>query len=123
MGELFFGKMFGFMRDREDHESWIAHMDTLMPVLCIVSVAPSYTRSPILISSILNPVVRKALTSIEHIAGAAKSCVADRVSGDVEQAGGARRDLMQQFLDIKREKGEKVDFGMGEVQAEVYTAL
>ncbi len=124
VGELFFGKMFGFMANREDHKSWIAHMDTLLPVLCIVAVAPSYTRSMILMSSVLNPVVRKALAAIDHIASAARTCVAERVNIDIgEIKGESRRDLMQQFLDIKREKGEKVDFGTGEIHAEAYTAL
>ena len=123
VGTLFFGKMFGFMSERADHESWIASMDTLLPVLCTVAVAPTYTRPLILMSSILNPVVRKALKAVDHVADAARNCVAARVNEDIEQAKGARRDLMQQFLEIKREKGEKVDFGNGEVEAEVYTAL
>ena len=122
VGELFFGKMFGFMANREDHKSWIAHMDSFMPLLCIVAVAPSYARSLILMSSVLNPVVRKALASTVHIADAARSCVDVRASSDVEEAkGGSRRDLMQQFFEIKREKGEKVDFGTGEIQAEAMT--
>ena len=111
------------MSERADHESWIASMDTLLPVLCTVAVAPTYTRPLILMSSILNPVVRKALKAVDHVADAARNCVAARVNEDIEQAKGARRDLMQQFLEIKREKGEKVDFGNGEVEAEVYTAL
>ena len=59
VGELFFGKMSGFMVNRGDHKSWIAHMDTLLPVLCIEAVAPSYTRSLFRLSSVLNPVVRQ----------------------------------------------------------------
>lgn len=124
VGELFFGKMFGFMANREDHKSWIACTDTFMPVLCIVAVAPSYARSLIMMSSVLNPVVRKALAAIGQIADAARSCVVERAGSDVEEAkGGSRRDLMQQFFDIKRDKGEKVDFGTGEIQAEAMTAL
>ena len=124
VGELFFGKMFGFMSNREDHQSWISSLDTLMPVMCVVAVAPSYTRPLILLSSALNPVARKALEAIDRIAIAAKSCVAERMDNDLEHAKeGSRRDIMQQFLELKQEKGEKVDFGIGEVQMEANTAL
>ena len=75
-------------------------------------------------SSMLHPVARKALTAMANIATASKECVDDRVNQDVENAPGkTRRDLMQQFLDIKREKGDKVDFGIPEVKAEAHTAL
>lgn len=124
IGELFFGKMFGFMSKRKDHESWIRSLDTLMPTMCTVAVAPSYTRPLIFMSAIINPQARKALSALNQIAGAARNCVAERLQRDMDKSEGpSRRDIMQQFLDLKRDKGEKVDFGIGEVQSEIYTAL
>jgi Cytochrome P450 len=124
VGELFFGEMFGFMRKRKDHESWINSLDTLMPTICTVAVAPSYMRPLIWMSAIFNPQTRKAASALNRIGEAARKCVTERLQRDIEKdQGPSRRDIMQQFLDLKREKGEKVDFGIGEVQLEVYTAL
>ena len=124
IGELFFGQMFGFMRQSEDHESYIKSLDTLLPVLCTVAVAPSYTSPLILMSSILNPMVRKALKAVDHIAAAAQRCVNQRTKENSEESVGLRRrDPMQQLLDIAQGKEEKVDFDVGEVQYEACVAL
>lgn len=115
--------MFGFMERKEDHQDWIKSLDIMMPPLCITGVSPTYVRPLILCSAITIPSARQALKAIEHIAAAAKGCVAQR-STDFELNGMVpRQDLLQQLFDIKKEKGEKVDFGVPEVELEAYVAL
>jgi cytochrome P450 len=63
------------------------------------------------------------LKAIDHIAAAARSCVAERRAKADQDDSSARRDLLQQLLGIVQEKGEKVDFGIGEVEYEAYVAL
>ncbi|KAH8896794.1 cytochrome P450 oxidoreductase [Thozetella sp. PMI_491] len=122
IGELYFGNMFGFMKSRHDHGRFIASLDTLMPPLCQVAVAPTYARPFILGSSVLIPAVRKALDSVNNIAKAARSCVAERC--DALAAGAQpRSDLLQQLLDIRQAKSDKVDFGIPEIQQEAYVAI
>lgn len=127
IGELFFGQMFGFMQNREDHRSYIASLDTLMPVMCTVAVAPTYARTMILMSSIVNPVVRRGLRAVGHIAGAAKACVLQRVDRNTSIESGEalpRRDMLQQLLDlIGKEKRTNIDYDIPEVQAEAHTSL
>ncbi|KAK6369088.1 hypothetical protein LTR64_007248 [Lithohypha guttulata] len=124
IGELFFGQMFGFMDKEEDHKSYIACMDALMPVLLQVSLAPQYYRPFIFMSSALSSTVRKALKSFDVITNAAKECVARRVDNEAKVVEEAKRnDIMQQLLDIVHEKGDKVDFKIGEVQFEAFAAL
>lgn len=125
IGELYFGRMFGFMEQRTDYQSYIESLDTLLPLLTVASVAPSYTRPIILASAIINPAVRKGLRAIDHIAAAAKACVNKRAQ-DLAAGGegtAIRRDLMQQLFEIARAKGDKVDFGHGEITYEAYVGL
>ncbi|RDL41768.1 uncharacterized protein BP5553_01747 [Venustampulla echinocandica] len=124
IGELYFGRMFGFMEHRHDHESYIASLDALMPTLCIASVAPKFTRPVIFLSSVLIPSVKIALKALDHIAAAAKSCVTQRFA-DAEGSFDTvkRRDILQQLMDIRKEKGPKLDFGLSEIELESYSAL
>src|SRR5262245_51909885 len=114
--------MFGFMKNSHDHGMFIASLDTLMPPLCHVAVAPTYARPFILGSSVLIPAIRKALDSVNNIAKAARSCVAERC--DAIAAGAQpRSDLLQQLLDIRLAKSDKVDFDIPEIQQEAYVAM
>lgn len=123
IGELYFGRMFGFMEDRTDHGSYIASLDALLPVLTITALAPTYTRPILFAMSALSPKIRKALSAIEHIAQAARDCVSSRSNalsiGNID----LRKDLLAQLFHISKEKGEKIDFGIGEIQYEAYVAL
>ena len=96
----------------------------MLPVICVAAVAPVYMRPLIYLSCASHPVARKAITAVGSIAKATQTCVAERMHSDLQQGKGQpRRDMMQQFLDLKREQGEKVDFGTGEVESEICTAL
>lgn len=75
-------------------------------------------------SAVLSPAARRAFKAIDHIADAARSCVADRLAYPATtEDGKPRRDLLQQLLGIIDTKGEKVDFGIQEVEYEAYVAL
>jgi cytochrome P450 len=114
--------MFGFMRNRHDHEDFIASLDILVPSICSIAVAPSYIRPLILATAFLSPSVRKALKAIEKITQAAKACVIRRCDAIVSGQQ-PRQDLLQQLLQIRDDKGEKVDFDIPEIQLEAYVAM
>ena len=121
--ELYFGRMFGFMENAQDHEFYIGSLDTLIPMVTTAAVAPTYVRPFIFTSALFNPVARKALKALDHIAAAARSCVAERRAKAISEAGAGRRDLLHQLLGIVQEKGQKVDFGIPEMEYEAYVAL
>ncbi|CEJ86201.1 hypothetical protein VHEMI04037 [[Torrubiella] hemipterigena] len=125
IGELFFGKTFGFMEKAEDHEGYIRSLDRLLPVMAAAAVATPVTRFCILGSSMFSSDVRKALKALDHIAEAARACVQTRLDagGKQDTADGPRRDLMAHHLSIVHDKGEAVDFGICEVQYEAYVAI
>lgn len=115
--------MFGFLEHAHDHESWIESLDTLIPSFLTAAIAPTYLRPLVLTSAILSPAARRALKAVDRVAVAARSCVAGRRAKTVGDDGSTPHDLLHQLLGIVQDKGEKVDFGVGEVEYEVYTAL
>ncbi|KAL2396868.1 Cytochrome P450 monooxygenase gsfF [Exophiala dermatitidis] len=123
IGELYFGRMFGFMETRSDHESWIHSLDLLLPFLCMTAVVPTYVRPLILASSIAVPGSLKAVKAIDTIATAARKCAAKRFSEGKEAKSKDRTDILEQLYTIHQEKGEKVDFNMPEIEQEAWIAL
>jgi hypothetical protein len=119
IGELFFGKAFGFMSEAEDHRSYIGALETLVPVLCQAAVASFMVQRIILGTASINPATREATKAIKHIEHAAHESVDGRLQD--EETG--RQDLLRHLLEISRSKGDKVDFGIGEVKLEAYSAL
>ncbi|KAH7126509.1 cytochrome P450 [Dactylonectria estremocensis] len=123
VGQLFFSRMFGFMKNKSDYRGYIRSLDLLLPILTTSCVLPSYIRPLFLLAVVMLPGVYKALGSMQDIEEAAESCVSERQhlvqSGDVSE----KKDILSSLFNIVRDKGEKVDFGMKEVQVEVYVAL
>ncbi|KIW85494.1 hypothetical protein Z517_00885 [Fonsecaea pedrosoi CBS 271.37] len=132
VGELFFGKMFGFMNEGHDHENWIASLDLLMPFLTITSVIPSYLRTLLAVSAFLFPKVRQAFHALNTLEAAAKRCVVERkellqnpdAAGAADDKGpGLRRDLLAQMFAIQQSKGADVNFSDKDMTKESYSAI
>lgn len=122
VGELYFGRMFGFLEKGVDYNNWIQSLDLLMPFLCVTSVAPTYVRNLILTSALFLPGSLAALKAIDNIGTSARACVAKRFAAE-SASEYQRTDIIQQLYDIHKEKGEKVDFQMGDLEQEAYIAL
>ncbi|KPM40754.1 hypothetical protein AK830_g5821 [Neonectria ditissima] len=123
IGQLFFSRMFGFMKDRGDYRGYIRSLDLLLPTIATSCVLPAYLRPLFLLVGAMVPRIYKALGSLKEIEEASKSCVAERQqlidSGDNSE----KKDILSSLFEIVHEKGEKADFGTTEVQVEVYVAL
>jgi hypothetical protein len=112
------------MENSHDHESYIASLDTVLPVLTAAGVSSPLLRGLILGSSIFSSTVRKGLKAVDHITAAARGHVAMRLeAGAGVQPEGIRVDILHHLLEIANKKGEAVDFGKGEVELEAYVAL
>ena len=122
IGELYFSKMFGFMKDKHDYRGYISALDDLLPVLVASCVLPKYARPWLMMGGILMPSARKALKALKDIDKAAESCVAERLRS-LEQGEKPRQDVLASLFKIHWEKGEKVDFGIVDIKLEVYIAL
>lgn len=130
VGQLFFSRMFGFLEAGHDHRGYIKALDLLLPILCAASVMPTYLRTPFLMGgALVQPRVRKALTSLTDIDNAAAACIAERealLEASDRRAGGEKEqpsDILASLFATMHDKGDKVDFGRTEVKVEVYVAL
>jgi hypothetical protein len=125
VGELYFGRWFGFMERSHDHGTWIHSLELLMPFLCMTAVAPTYIRPLILASALVVPGSLKALKAVENIGTAARDCVAQRFAevSQAEKGPSRENDMLGQLYAIHKEKGEQVDFQLGDIEQESYVAL
>lgn len=114
------------MESSSDYQNLIHALDVLNPIMAQVAVSATYARPFVLLSAVASSSVRDALRGIDHVVATAKSCVSQRQEA-LELAEKTenvpRTDLMQQLFSIMTEKGEKIDFGIPEIQQEAYVAL
>ena len=123
IGQLFFSRMFGFMRDRKDFGNYIQSLDLLLPIINAACVLPSYVRPVFLIMGAVIPRVFKALICLRNIEKAADQCIAEkeqmRPSGEKKECN----DMLESFFTITQDKGEALDFEIVEIKTEVYGGL
>ncbi|EEU37985.1 uncharacterized protein NECHADRAFT_3047, partial [Fusarium vanettenii 77-13-4] len=123
IGQLFFSRMFGFLKEGGDHRGYIRSLDTLLPILAVASAMPTYIRTLFSLAGTMFGSVRGALTAINEIERAAESCIAERQeilnNGETVE----RKDILSALFEIIQEKGDKVNFGLTEAKVEVYVAL
>lgn len=120
LGDLFFGKPFGFLETSSDYGNWIAALDRMIPVLCTMGVLPASYRTPYILIGTLWKSLRQALRDLGQLTVLAKRLVRER-----EEQGGRsrRRDVLEKLFEVRREKGEREDFGVGDVVMESYVNL
>lgn len=123
IGELFFSRMFGFMEGAYDHGGYIHALELLLPIIAVACVMPTCMRLPLFIGGAMTPWIAKALKALKHIENASDACIAERQRYRSSNGANQRKDMLEKFFDIMREKGEQRDFGATEVKMEVYGAL
>lgn len=112
------------MENSHDHESYIASIDILLPMMMTASLVPPAFRGLVLGSSVFSSTIRKGLNALKHISAAARGCVAARASENAKSESQAdRTDLLHHLLNIVKNKGDAVDFEKGEVESEAYSAM
>lgn len=122
IGELYFSKMFGFLKSGCDHLGFMASTDTLIPVMTLSAVMPTYIRSVFMFAGILLPRVRNALTALGNLSKAAETAVQERLAQrDESKDGPERADVLNKVLDIYH--GKKADFDLDDVRLEAFGAL
>lgn len=125
IGELFYGRMLGFLQGSHDYESLIEALDTLLPVLIMSCVAPPLFRPLITISAVLSSTKRKAVAVARRLEKIARQMAVQhrKIKAEKGASGKTRRDFLKQLLDNVSDKGKQVEFGFDEVACEVHIAL
>lgn len=114
--------MFGFLETSDDYEGYIGALDTLLPIMTVASVIPTYFRSILFASGVFFSSIRSALAAMGKIENAAEASVIQRVQLDDNEKS-SRDDMLAKLLGIYQEKGEKADFYPRDIKVEVFSAL
>ena len=123
LGELFYGSMFGFMRERTDMGNYMKSIDSLLPAFSIGGTVPSYLTKLFLISTILlSPSVRGALGAVKHLEAASEAAVKKRKQ-EIEDNTDDKHDILRKMLEINGERGEKIDFTIPHIVVESHSSL
>ncbi|KAJ5153212.1 uncharacterized protein N7482_009690 [Penicillium canariense] len=95
LGELFYGKSFGFMRERTDIGNYMKAIESLLPAFPIGGTMPSYlTKLYFIATAIISPSFRGALGAVNHLASASSDAVEQRFE-DVLEKRDDRRDMLR----------------------------
>ncbi|KAL8949399.1 MAG: hypothetical protein Q9222_004482, partial [Ikaeria aurantiellina] len=123
LGELFYGKMFGFMHERKDVGSYMSAIDSLLPVFTIGGTLPSYLTQAYFISTALfSPTFRGALGTVKHIENASKMAV-ERRRQEISKTEDGKHDMLRKMLEINAERGEKINFTYDDICVESHSSL
>ena len=123
LGELFYGKMFGFMGKRTDVGNYMKAIDALLRAFTIGGTLPSYlTKFYILFTILISPSARGALGAIKHIENASKAAV-QRRQQEIEERKDEKRDMLRKMLEINKQKGDEIDFTYQHIYVESHSSL
>lgn len=72
---MYFGDIFGFMRDRMDYQQCVTSLDTLVPAMNAAAWSAAYARPFIVGFAMLTAKTRFAIGAMERILDAVVTCV------------------------------------------------
>ncbi|KAF1974187.1 cytochrome P450 [Bimuria novae-zelandiae CBS 107.79] len=120
IGELFYGRAFGFIDEGKDQNDWIKSLDKMIPFVCLMGVAPPLLRPLIGIGTLLMPAGQRIRKGVENIGESSARLMKEAYRSRMEVS---RTDMAQQVFDIYEKNGQKLDFRWGDVEQESYGAL
>ncbi|PWY66489.1 cytochrome P450 monooxygenase [Aspergillus sclerotioniger CBS 115572] len=122
VGEFYFGRMLGFLENRHDYLGYIKSIDTMIPIMAVAGVMPTYIRSVFMFGGLLFSRMREALSALSTLTQAADAAVEDRVQA--QQRGDEQKpDVLSKILKVYHEQGEKLDFNLVDVKMEAFGAF
>jgi len=124
LGELFYGKMFGFMSERTDIGGCMKAIDSLLPIFTIGGTLPSYLTKVYFLSTVLlSPSVRGALGAVKDIEVASENAVKRRKQELDERRNDEKHDMLRKMLEINADRGEKINFTHQHITVESHSSM
>lgn len=120
IGSVVFGKPFGFLETSSDHGGYIAAVHKAMPFLSVMSMAPSYARTALMVGAAAVPSLLRAILAVDDIRKTAvrETETAMARKGDVQSPV-----LLSRLLKIVEETGEKTGITHHEITGESWVAV
>jgi hypothetical protein len=122
IGVVFFGKQFGFLKDRVDYGGYIEAVHRSLPLLGILAMSPPYLR-PILMAGALT--MLKLFKAVIAVGGVYTTAERETLAAQAraEEDSAKQVDMRSQMLRIVRDKGAKNNFGVREIMLENWNAV
>ncbi|KAA8907976.1 cytochrome P450 [Sphaerosporella brunnea] len=117
IGELFFGRMFGFIKERRDIGGYMGAVDVILPHAIRLAVLYEWMRP--IINVVMYPLsanLRQAIRCFEALGAESKRYVDERIGKP-----SARPDMLSKLIKVMEEKSP--DFDITDVYTEAYTAI
>ena len=121
IGELFFGKAYGFLDQERDIDNLMAAAAAVAPFEGMMGMAPSWLR-PFMVWMLAIPNIARGVMNMQKVKVTGKKVVADRMR-QVESQEETRKDMLGKMLNIVWEKGEKYDWSVQDVEQECFVAM
>ena len=124
LGELFYGKIFGFIAEQKDIRGYIEAIHSLLPAFTIGGTLPSYLTQLFLLSTIIiSPSIRGALGAVKRIEHASKTAVEKRKQEMDEETKSEKHDILGKMLKIQADEGEKLSFTYQDICVESHSSM
>ncbi|KAL9087907.1 MAG: hypothetical protein Q9165_006469 [Trypethelium subeluteriae] len=121
IGELFFGKSYGFLEQEQDVGDLMATTGTVAPFEAMMGIGPSWFK-PFMMWMLAVPSIARGIKNMKRAKVEGQKKVADRIS-EVERGQHTRGDMLGKLLSYVWEKGEKVDWTVQDVEQECFVAM
>lgn len=120
IGSVFFGKPFGFLETSSDYGGYIAAVHKAMPFLSVVSMAPAYARTLLMIVAAAIPSLLRAVLAVDDIR---KTAVRETEEAMARKSDFQRHDMLSRLLETVERSGEKHGITHHEVTGEMWVAV
>ena len=116
IGELFFGRMFGFIDERKDIGGYMGAVDIILPHAIRMGVLWEWMRPFQILLVPFSSSLRHGITVFNNLAAESRRLVDERVGTKSE-----RTDMLAKLLKVAADKSP--DFDVTDVYTEAYTAM
>lgn len=120
IGSVFFGKPLGFLETSSDYGGYIAAVHKAMPFLSVVSMAPAYARSVLMVIAAAVPSLLRAVLAVDDIR---KTAVRETEEAMARKSDSQRHDMLTRLLDIVEKIDNKNGITHHEVTGEMWVAV
>jgi hypothetical protein len=121
IGELFFGKAYGFLDQERDIDNLMAAAAAVAPFEGMMGMAPSWL-NPFMVWMLAIPSIARGVMNFRKVKAVGKKVVAERLRA-VQSHAETRTDMLGKMLKIVWEKGEKYDWSVEDVEQECMVAM
>jgi hypothetical protein len=121
VGDLFFGKAYGFLEEERDIDNMMAATAAVAPFEGMMGMAPPWMR-PLMVWMIAIPNIARGVMYFRKIQIKGRNIVARRLK-EIQDYQVTRPDMVGKMLQVVATKGEKMDWTTKDVEQECFVAM